>query len=189
MDSLNKIRAVIFGLLTATFMVGGASVSTSVMAASAAEINIGVDATLKRFRNEITGGNEFLGRAAGVLVFPSVIKAGFGIGGEYGEGALRIGGKTVAYYSTAAASIGFQLGAQTKSVVLVFLNSQALKDFRNSDGWKAGVDGSVALIEWGVGEDINTTDIKDPIVGFVFSNKGLMYNLTIEGSKFTRITK
>lgn len=189
MGSLNKIKSVFFGLLMAAFLVGGASVPTGVMAASAIEINIGVDATLKRFRNEITGGNEFLGRAAGVLVFPSVIKAGIGIGGEYGEGALRVGGKTVAYYNTVAASIGFQLGAQSRSVVLVFLNSQVLKDFRNSDGWKAGVDGSVALIEWGVGEDINTTDIKDPIVGFIFGNKGLMYNLTIEGSKFTEIKK
>ncbi len=158
-------------------------------AASSEEINIGVDATLKRFSNEVTGGSEFLKKAEGVLVFPKVIKAGFGIGGEYGEGALRIAGKTVEYYSTAAASIGFQLGAQSKSVVLVFLTNKALSDFRNSDGWKAGVDGSVALVKWGVGEDINTIDIKDPIVGFVLSNKGLMFNLTLEGSKFTKIVK
>ena len=121
--------------------------------------------------------------------FRKFIKAGFGIGGEYGEGALRIGGKTVEYYSTAAASIGLQLGAQTKSIVLVFLTNNALSNFRNSDGWKAGVDGSVALVEWGVGEDINTIDIKDPVVGFVFGNKGLMFNLTLEGSKFTKIVK
>lgn len=158
-------------------------------AASSVEINIGVDATLNRFNKEVTGGSEFLKKAKGVLVFPKVIKAGFGIGGEYGEGALRIGGKTVEYYSTAAASIGFQLGAQSKSVVLVFLTNKALSNFRNSDGWKAGVDGSVALVEWGVGEDINTIDIKDSVVGFVFSNKGLMYNLTLEGSKFTKIVK
>jgi len=124
-----------------------------------------------------------------VLVFPKVYKAGIGIGGEYGEGALRIGGNTVEYHNTVAASIGCQLGAQAKSVILVFLESQALKDFRKSDGWKAGVDGSVAVIKWGVGEDINTTDIKDPIIGFVFNNKGLMYNLTLEGSKFTKIVK
>jgi len=159
------------------------------LAASAEEINIGVNGTLKRFTEEITGGSEFLQKAAGVLVFPSVIKAGFGIGGEYGEGALRIGGKTVEYYNTAAASIGFQLGAQSKSVVVVFLTEKSLQDFRHSNGWKAGVDGSVALVKWGVGEDINTIDIKDPIVGFVFSNKGLMYNLTIEGSKFTKIVR
>jgi len=124
-----------------------------------------------------------------VLVFPSVIKAGIGIGGEYGEGALRVAGKTVDYYNTAAASIGFQLGAQSKSIVIVFMTDKALSDFRKSEGWKAGVDGSVAVVEWGVGEDINTVDIKDPVVGFVFSNKGLMYNLTLEGSKFTRLDK
>ncbi len=158
-------------------------------AASSTEINIGVKETLKRFNKEVAGGSEFLKQAKGVLVFPSIIKAGFGIGGEYGEGALQIGGKTVSYYSTAAASIGFQLGAQSKSVVLVFMTDEALKHFQSSKGWKAGVDGSVALIEWGVGEDINTIDIEDPIVGFVFSNKGLMFNLTLEGSKFTKITK
>lgn len=158
-------------------------------AASAEEINIRVDATLERFRKQVPGGAEFLSKAAGVLVFPSVIKAGLGIGGEYGEGALRMGGKTVAYYSTAAASIGFQLGAQSKSVLLVFLTQKALSDFRKSEGWKAGVDGSVAVVKWGAGEDINTVDVKDPIVGFVFGNKGLMYNLTIEGSKFTKIAR
>jgi len=104
-------------------------------AASAEEININVDATLKRFKLLVPGGTEFLRKAKGVLVFPSVIKAGFIIGGEYGEGALRIGGKTVGYYSTAAGSIGLQLGAQSKSVVLVFLEDKALTDFRQSKGW------------------------------------------------------
>ena len=69
------------------------------------------------------------------------------------------------------------------------MTDKALSDFRKSEGWKAGVDGSVAVVEWGVGEDINTVDIKDPVVGFVFSNKGLMYNLTLEGAKFTRLDK
>ncbi len=165
------------------------SFSQTSVAASAEEIEIGVDATLDRFRDEVSGGNKFLQKAKGVLVFPSVIKAGFVVGGEYGEGALRIGGKTVEYYSTAGASLGFQLGAQSKSVVLVFLTKKALSDFRKSDGWKVGVDGSVAIVEWGVGEDINTIDFNDPIAGFVFSNKGLMYNLTLEGSKFTKIVK
>lgn len=158
-------------------------------AASAKEVDIKVDATLKQFTNEVKGGAAFLNGAKGVLVFPTVLKAGLGVGGEYGEGALRVGGKTVDYYSTAAASIGFQMGAQSKSIVIVFMSDKALQDFRNSSGWKAGVDGSVALVEWGAGEDINTIDIKDPIVGFVFSNKGLMYNLTLEGSKFTKLNK
>ncbi len=161
--------------------------TTGSHAKSAKEINILVDATLNRFNNEVTGASEFLQGAAGVLVFPKILKAGIGIGGEYGEGAMRIAGKTTAYYSTASASIGFQLGAQSKAVVIVFLQQDALKKFQDKKGWKIGVDGSVAIIKWGVGEDINTMDIKDPIVGFVFNNKGLMYNLTLEGSKITRI--
>lgn len=180
-------KTIIFVL--AFFVIAGISFPSVASAASADEINIGVNAALKRFRKEVPGGSAFLKKAEGVLVFPSVIKAGIVIGGEYGEGTLRIGGKTVEYYSTAAASIGFQLGAQSKSVVLVFLTKKALSDFRKSDGWKAGVDGSVALLKWGAGEDINTIDVKDAIVGFVFSNKGLMYNLTIEGSKFTKISR
>ena len=158
-------------------------------AASAREIDVKVDVALERFEKEIGGGKRFLHSAEGVLVFPSVIKAGIGIGGEYGEGALRIGGKTVDYYSTAAASIGLQLGAQSKTVIIVFLDKKALNSFRNSSGWKAGVDGSVALVTLGAGGTIDTENIQDPIVGFVFSNKGLMYNLTLEGSKYTKLEK
>jgi lipid-binding SYLF domain-containing protein len=167
----------------------GAMPGRAALGASAAEIDIAVNAALERFRDEVPGGSAFLRRAQGVLVFPKVIKAGLGIGGEYGEGALRVGGRTLAYYSTAGASIGFQAGAQAKTVVLVFLESKALQEFRDSKGWKAGVDGSVAIAKWGVGEDINSVDFKDPIVGFIFGNKGLMYNLTIEGAKFTRIAR
>lgn len=187
---MERQRAKLFcwaGLFFVLLLIAGAPEFSR--AASAQEIDIRVNATLKRFRQEVTGGSEFLAKAAGVLVFPKVLKAGFAIGGEYGEGALRIDGETVDYYSTAAASIGFQIGAQSKAVILVFLTEEALSGFRRSEGWKAGVDGSVAVVQWGVGEDINTVDIKDPIVGFVFSNKGLMYNLTIEGSKFTRIDR
>lgn len=165
------------------------SLSAVVNAASAEEIDIGVMETMKHFKTEIAGSHEFLKKAKGILIFPTVYKAGFGIGGEYGEGALQIAGKTISYYNTAAASIGFQLGAQSKSVVIIFMTNDALNHFQASKGWKAGIDGSVAVIEWGVGEDINTIDIEDPIVGFVFSNKGLMYNLTLEGSKFTKIDK
>lgn len=158
-------------------------------AATAREIDVKVDVALERFEKEVGGAKRFLESAEGVLVFPSVIKAGIGIGGEYGEGALRIDGKTVDYYSTVAASIGLQLGAQSRTVILVFLDQKALNDFRNSAGWKAGVDGSVALVKIGAGGAIDTENIKDPIVGFVFSNKGLMYNLTLEGSKFTKLDK
>ena len=158
-------------------------------AASKTEIDIEVSAALEKFKEEVPGAEKFLEKAEGVLVFPDVVKAGFGIGGEYGEGALLIKGKTVDYYNTAAASIGFQFGAQFKTVMLIFLKKDALDSFRNSSGWEAGVDGSVALVKLGAGKDINTINFEDPIVGFVFSNKGLMYNLTLEGSKMTKIVK
>lgn len=163
--------------------------SLAVLAASKQEIDLKVDGALDRFKAEVAGGEQFLEKAEGVLVFPEVMKAGFGVGGEYGEGALRIGRNSVDYYSTASASVGFQFGAQIKTVILVFLDADELQKFRNSSGWEAGVDGSVALVEFGVGKDINTVDIKDPIVGFVISNKGLMYNLTLEGSKMTKLDK
>jgi len=158
-------------------------------AASAQEIDIKVDAALEKFREKVDGADNFLASAKGVLVFPAVYKAGIGIGGEYGQGALRIGGKTVDYYNTVAGSIGFQLGAQAKTVIIVFMEDKALDKFRNSKGWEAGVDGSVALVELGAGGSLDTTNIRDPIVGFVFANRGLMYNLTLEGSKITKIDK
>ena len=158
-------------------------------AASKTEIDNEVLASLKKFNEEVPGAEQFLNKAEGVLVFPNVVKAGFGIGGEYGEGALLIKGKTANYYSTAAASIGFQFGAQFKTVMLIFLKKDALDNFQNSNGWEAGVDGSVALVKLGTGKDINSINFADPIVGFVFSNKGLMYNLTLEGSKMTKMDK
>ena len=103
-------------------------------AASETEIDIKVEAALTLFKAEVLGGEEFLKRAKGILIFPDIIKAGLFIGGEYGEGALRIGGKTVAYYSTVAASIGFQLGVQQKAVMLISLKEPALVSFRASDG-------------------------------------------------------
>ena len=182
------IRTTLIMITVISFLLGTALVNTSI-AASAKEIDIKVDDAIKRFCKEVSSGKSFLDKAEGVLVFPSVIKAGFGIGGEYGEGALRIAGKTVDYYSTAAASIGFQIGVQSKTVILVFLEKDALDKFRSSSGWEAGVDGSVALVTIGAGGSIDTSNIKDPIVGFVFSNKGLMYNLTLEGSKFTKLKR
>jgi lipid-binding SYLF domain-containing protein len=163
--------------------------SASAYAATAKEIDVSVDVALENFNQHVKGAEEFLKSAKGILVFPRVFKAGAGIGGEYGEGALRVGGKTVDYYSTAAASIGWQLGAQQKTVILVFMQQDALEKFRASSGWEAGVDGSVALLTVGAGGTIDTTKIKDPIVGFVFGQKGLMYNLTLEGSKYTKLNK
>jgi lipid-binding SYLF domain-containing protein len=160
-----------------------------VQAADAREIEVSVNVALERFQKEVKGSSELLAKANGYLVFPKVVKAGLGIGGEYGEGALRIGGKTNAYYSTAAASIGLQLGVQKKSIIIAFLTKGSLSKFRKSEGWEVGVDGSVALIKVGAGGSIDSSNIKDPIVAFVFGQKGLMYNLTLEGSKFTKLDK
>lgn len=163
--------------------------SVSLQAKTAVQIDMQANATLKEFSKVIKGSQSFLDEAKGVLIFPSVIKAGIGIGGEYGEGVLRVNGKSVQYYSTASASIGFQFGAQQKSIVIVFLTDKALHDFLGKDGWEVGVDGSIALIKVGVNSDISTTTLNKPVVGFVFGTKGLMYNLTLEGSKFTKIVR
>ncbi|MDX1481622.1 MAG: YSC84-related protein [Woeseiaceae bacterium] len=159
------------------------------VAASAAEIDESVNEAIAAFEQEVDGGAEFLSKAAGYLVFPRVIKIGVGVGGEGGEGALRVNGQTVDYYSTFSGSIGFQLGAQAKSIVIAFMTNEALSEFRNSKGWKVGVDGSVAIIDIGAGKAIDSTNIKDPVVGFIFNSKGLMYNLTLEGSKITKLDK
>ncbi|HNP36871.1 MAG TPA: YSC84-related protein [Woeseiaceae bacterium] len=163
--------------------------SMTAYAESAAEIDVAVSDAVKAFQEEVKGADAFLAQANGYLVFPRVIKVGIGIGGETGEGALRIGDKNVAYYRTSAGSIGFQLGAQAKSIVIVFMTKEALDKFRNSNGWKVGVDGSVALIDAGAGKSLDTSTIKDPVVGFVFGATGLMYNLTLEGSKITKLDK
>lgn len=156
-------------------------------AATAKELDAKVDAALDRFFKEVKGSQDFLHKAQGVCVFSGVVKAGFGIGGEYGEGALRVGGKTVAYYSIASGSVGFQFGAEKKDIIIVFLEAGALEKFRKSSGWKAGVDGSVVLIDLGAGNTIDTQNMKSPIVGFIVGQKGLMYNLTLEGSKMSVI--
>ncbi len=158
-------------------------------ATSAGSLNREVDHALGVFSQQVNGSEVFLNQAAGYLVFPRVIKAGVGVGGESGEGVLRVGGSTVGYYRTTSGSIGFQFGAQAKSIVIAFMTREALDRFRNSEGWRVGVDGSVALIDIGVGKTIDSDNIRDPVVGFIFGSKGLMYNLTLEGTKFTKVDR
>jgi lipid-binding SYLF domain-containing protein len=158
-------------------------------AATAREIDVSVEVALDRFKNDVKGASEFLANAKGVLVIPNVIRIGFGLGGEYGEGALIVGGKTVDYYSTAAGSFGFQIGAQSKNIVIIFMDETALTKFRDSLGWRAGLDGSVVLIDQGAGSSVDTNNLQHPIVGFIFGLKGLMVNLSLEGSKFTKLIK
>ena len=161
--------------------------ASGAFAASAAEIDSRVNETIAAFQEEVNGADVFLGQAVGYLVFPRVIKVGIGIGAETGEGALRVNGRSAAYYRTTSGSFGLQLGAQAKSIVIAFMTNESLAKFRNSSGWQVGVDGSVALIDLGAGKQINTANIKDPVVGFIFGAKGLMYNLTLEGTKISRI--
>ena len=163
--------------------------TSAALAASADEIDRRANETLQVFREQVNGADVFLGQAAGYLVFPKVYKVGIGVGAETGEGALRIGGKTVDYYRTTSGSVGLQLGAQAKSIVIAFMTREALDKFRNSQGWKVGVDGSVALVDIGIGKTIDTQNVKDPVVGFIFGSKGLMYNLTLEGSKIHKLDK
>jgi lipid-binding SYLF domain-containing protein len=162
---------------------------TTSSAKTAQEINGEVNEALKLFGQQVKGGTKFLNDSKGVLVIPNIVKAGLGVGGQYGEGALRIGGKTVDYYSIAAGSAGLQIGAQKMHLILVFTQDEALKKFRTSSGWKAGVDASVAFVDVGAEKSFDTTNIKDPIVGFLFGQKGLMAAATIEGSKFTKLVR
>lgn len=150
-------------------------------------IDANVNATLSRLSSTIPGSRELVSKARGVLVFPSVLAAGLGIGGEYGEGALRVDGRNVDYYSTASASFGLQIGAQSKAIVFLFMTQEALDKFRNSKGWTAGVDASVAVIKAGVNGDIDLNTATQPVNVFVMTNQGLMANLTVQGTKVTKL--
>jgi lipid-binding SYLF domain-containing protein len=180
-----------FRILMITFVVFGMNfffVAADVLAATAEQIDKDVDRALEIFE-EIKGSDNVLDKAKGLLVFPIVLKGGFGIGGEFGEGALRVDGKTVDYYNTVAASIGFQLGGQKKTIIIAFLDDKVLDRFRDSSGWKIGADASIAVVAIGAGGAIDSASLNEPIVAVVFGQKGLMYNLTLEGAKITRIRK
>ncbi|MGV1014680.1 MAG: BPSL1445 family SYLF domain-containing lipoprotein [Methyloceanibacter sp.] len=157
--------------------------------ATAAKINADANATLQSFVRQIPGARELANKSAGVLVFPSVVKAGIGIGGEYGEGVLITHGDVAGYYNLISASFGFQLGVQERSVIIMFMTKDALDGFKRRAGWKVGVDGSIAIITVGVGGAIDTDKVVSPVIGFILDPKGLMYNLTLEGSKISRIER
>jgi lipid-binding SYLF domain-containing protein len=157
--------------------------------ASREELDAKVRATVERMHRDVRAGEELSNRAEGMLVFPNVYKAGIGLGGAVGEGVLLINGEPVQYYRTTGLSFGFQLGGQARSEVILFMTPDALQGFRESNGWQAGVDGSVAVIEFGVGKGVDTRNVQDPIIGFIFDNKGLMYDLSLNGSKFWKISK
>ena len=161
----------------------------SSMKTSGAEIDRQADAALKTLRTQVDGAQLFLDQSQGYLVFPRIVRAGLGVGGETGEGVLRVGGKTVEYVRISGGSIGLQAGAQARSTVIVFMTERALKQFRDSSGWQVGVDGSVAIIDVGAGRALDTQNVRDPVVGFIFGSTGLMANLTFNGSRITKIDR
>jgi lipid-binding SYLF domain-containing protein len=182
-------RLITFALFLALGLSLSAAGPQPAEAASTVEIDAEVDAALVSFDQEVPAARELAAKAKGILIFPRVVKAGFGVGGEYGEGALRVAGASIGYYNTAGASIGFQIGVQARAEVLLFMTQDALDRFRNSDGWEVGVDGSVTVVKVGVAGEIDTTTIGDPVIGFVFGEQGLLANLSLEGAKITKLDK
>jgi lipid-binding SYLF domain-containing protein len=175
--------------VTFTLLMSFIIVANYAEAKTANEINASVNAAMNRFYKQVDGAKEFMAQAKAVLVMPNVTKAGFFAGGQYGEGALRVGGKTTGYYNLIAGSYGFTFGAERIDILIAFMTEDALKGFQKVKGWEVGVDANVALIDVGGGKRLDTTTLRDPVVGFVFDAKGLMVDLSLKGAKFTRIKK
>lgn len=182
-------------ILAASGLALGGCTTTSLSSGESAEdyaqkrntINAGIDATLTRLQNSVHGSQEVIGKARGVLVFPSVFAAGFWFGGQYGQGGLRVDGQTTGYYSTVAGSFGLQIGAQSKAMVFAFLTQQALDTFSQSQGWAAGADATVALAKIGANGNLDTSTAMSPVVAFVLTNAGLMAGISLEGTKVSRL--
>jgi len=155
---------------------------------TAREIDSDTNGALSVFYNEVNGGKKYLEKAAGYVVFPDIKEAGFFFGGKYGEGALRVNGQTKGYYSITAASMGFQAGMQTYSLVIAFTSEKALKKFMNDDDWETEMDFNVAMADWNNDEELDDVDFGSNMVGFVFDSTGMMGNFTMEGTRFERIT-
>lgn len=151
------------------------------------EIDASVNGALDKMYASVKGSRELVNKARGVLVFPSVLQAGFIVGGEYGEGALRVGGATRGYYNTVTASLGLQIGAQSKAIIFLFMTQDALDKFQRTDGWTAGADASVALVKIGANGAVDLNTATSPVEVIVMTNAGLMANLNIEGTKVTKL--
>lgn len=183
MTPSRKTICLVLSLWIATVLAAGEA-----RAKTAQEINAQVNACMDRFYKQVPDGKNVAAKAKGILVMPNVYKAGFIIGGEYGEGALRVGGKTSSYYNLASGSLGFQIGGEAKDIIVMFMTDEVLKQFQASKGWEVGVDGNVALIKIGGGERVDFTKVNDPIIGFIFDVKGLMVDISLKGAKFTKFT-
>ena len=163
--------------------------SSQTIAAEAKVIDARVDAALTEMFVSIQGSEDLYKIASGVLIMPDVTKAGFIIGGAYGEGALRVNGKTEAYYSVGGASVGFLAGAETSKQALFFMADDALGKFRSSENWQAGIDASITLIKVGAGIGADTLSSPPPVIGFIFARSGLMADASFKGAKYGRIDR
>jgi len=150
-------------------------------------IDAGADSALLRLYEQAAGSRELVSSAQGVLVFPAVVSAGLVVGGTHGSGALRKAGRTSGYFSMTAASFGLLAGAQSKSVFILFMTQEALGRFEGSNGWTAGVDGSIALISVGANTGVNTRDVQQAIIGFVLTNAGFMADFSMNGTRIGRL--
>lgn len=178
-----KIRA----LTAATGLILGLFTSAPALGATKAELEASANKALAHFYTLGSMNKELAGKAAGILIFPTVTKAGAGVAGEYGEGVLHVKGKTVNYYSVTSASVGLTLGVGTHSEMIMFMTQEALDKFTKSNGWSVGADAAVALVTQGAGGEYDTATLGKPILGFVFSQKGLIGDLSLEGAKVTKI--
>ncbi len=160
-----------------------------VMAASAAEINRDADAALKNLYDSEPAAKQLAAKAKGILVFPSIIKAGFIVGGHYGEGVLHKDNKTVGYYNTVAASYGLQAGAQSFGYALMFMDDASLQHLDKSQGWEVGVGPSIVIVDQGIAKSLTTTTAQKGVYAFFFSQKGLMAGIGLQGSKISKIDK
>jgi lipid-binding SYLF domain-containing protein len=151
------------------------------------EIESGADGTLTRLYSTARGSKELADRARGILIFPRVLSAGLGVGGEFGDGVLRVGGRSAGYYRLIGGSLGWQIGAQSRAIVLMFLTQEALDRFRSSSGWTAGVDATVAVANVGATGEIDTNTVRQSIVGFALTNVGLYAGLKLDGAKISRL--
>ena len=157
------------------------------LSASKVEIDAQIDEVLIKLYDFSPAAKTLASKAEGILVFPNIVKAGWVIGGSYGEGALRVNDQNIQYYNNISGSVGFQFGVEKRSEVIIFLDKTALISFQTSDGWDGGADGSVAIATFGTGEAYTLENIKDPIVSFIFSPEGLMVNASLEGTKISKI--
>jgi len=159
------------------------------LAATKAQIDEHVHATMQQFYQLNPAHRDLVGRAKGVLVFPRITKGGVGVGGQFGEGALRIDGKNVAYYSITSASVGLTLGLAKHKEVILFMTQEALDKFTTSHGWTVGADTGVAVLDKGAGGDYDTQTLQRPILGFVFGEKGLIGDVSLNGSKVNKLDR